>query len=913
MSATAPPPALVEALRPRYLIERELGRGGMATVYLARDLKHDRYVALKVLHPELAATLGPERFLREIKVAARLQHPHILTVHDSGEVSSAIGAAPLLWFSMPYVEGESLRSRLAREKQLPVEEAVGLTREVAGALDYAHRHGVVHRDIKPENILLHDGQAFVADFGIALAVRKAAGERLTETGLSLGTPQYMSPEQATGERELDGRSDVYSLGCVLYESLAGQPPYTGPSAQAIVVKLLAEEPPALRLLRKMVPAHIEAATHRAIAKLPADRWSTAAEFAEALAILKSSDSAGAGVLSPISGAAIARPRPITLSARVRSRIWPAVALIAAALAAWRWWPRAHQLPPAPVRFALSLPVSEGPLDNGHLEFSPDGRSIVYVGRRGKSSALYFRPLDSLHARALPGTEGARMPFFSPDGRWVAFFAGDELRKIALDERGSVTLADSLGSRVQFPVGGAWAPNGTVVIGSLRGLYRVPATGGTPERITAIDTARHELQHGPLRILPDGRTVVFYIDVAGGAENDRLGVASLDAQGYATLQVKNGRTPLGLVGDKLIFGRGDGTIAAMTFDQRHRRVTGTPIPLLTDVRTWATGIAASMADDGSLVYIKGPSLSRVLFVDEHGNTSGGVEGSRQYATPRFSPDGRHVAVSITEHGEGGSAIWVYDVGSQTLSRLPTQGAYSRAPEWTPDGRHVAYVSATGGKWEPWWVPADGSGSEERLYTTDSYTNPIRSIVFSPDGRYVILGSPRLGTRFDLWLLPFDGSASERRATPMLQSPTSESMARVSPDGRWLAYVSDETGQPEVYIRPFRRQGGRTQVTAGGGGEPVWAPDGRRLFYRTAERFMAATLTTSPGLAVVRRDELFTDQFRSGDPFAPEYDVSPDGKRLAVLQPTEEVPEVVVVLNWLIELRPRLAASKSTVPP
>ncbi|HEY6947954.1 MAG TPA: serine/threonine-protein kinase, partial [Gemmatimonadales bacterium] len=268
---------LTAALADRYRIERELGQGGMATVYLAQDVKHDRKVALKVLRPELAAVIGGERFLAEIKTTANLQHPHILSLFDSGD------AEGIVYYVMPYVEGESLRDRLHRERQLPIDEAVRIATEVASALDYAHRHGVVHRDIKPENILLHDGSAMVADFGIALAVsRSEGGTRMTETGMSLGTPYYMSPEQAMGEREITAKSDVYALGAVLYEMLTGEPPFTGPSAQAIIARVVTEEPRSLTLQRKTIPPHVEAAVETALAKLPADRFATAAQFAEAL-------------------------------------------------------------------------------------------------------------------------------------------------------------------------------------------------------------------------------------------------------------------------------------------------------------------------------------------------------------------------------------------------------------------------------------------------------------------------------------------------------------------------------------------------------------------------------------------------------------------------------------------------------
>ena len=267
---------LAAALAGRYTVDREIGRGGMATVYLARDVRHNRKVALKVLNPELGAVLGVERFLAEIQVTANLQHPNLLPLFDSGEANG------LLFYVMPYVEGESLRAMLNREKQLPIDDAVRVSTSVAAALDYAHRHGVIHRDLKPENILMHDGQPLVADFGIALAVSNAGGDRITQTGLSLGTPQYMSPEQATGDREVDGRTDLYSLGALTYEMLAGEPPHDGKTSQAIIAKILTDKPRSLRLSRDTVPPHVEAAVMRALAKLPADRFHTAHEFSDAL-------------------------------------------------------------------------------------------------------------------------------------------------------------------------------------------------------------------------------------------------------------------------------------------------------------------------------------------------------------------------------------------------------------------------------------------------------------------------------------------------------------------------------------------------------------------------------------------------------------------------------------------------------
>src|SRR6476661_2578933 len=362
------PERLAAALADRYRIERELGAGGMATVYLAHDLRHDRKVALKVLRPELAAVIGAERFLAEIKTTAALQHPHILPLFDSGQADG------FLFYVMPLIEGESLRDRLNREHQLPVEDAVRLAKEIGSALDYAHRHGVIHRDIKPENILLHDGAALVADFGIALAVSHAGGNRMTETGLSLGTPGYMSPEQATGERGLDARSDVYSLGCLLYEMLAGEPPHTGPTVQAVIAAVVTKEPERLSVRRKSVPANIDAAVHKALAKLPADRFASADAFVRAI-----SDPTSGAVTAATTGYAPAAIAPER--SKRTTLLGIALLLLLLAVAASGWMRPREQ--PFMNRYALFLRANEAVATTalgGHVAISPNGRRIVYMGR-----------------------------------------------------------------------------------------------------------------------------------------------------------------------------------------------------------------------------------------------------------------------------------------------------------------------------------------------------------------------------------------------------------------------------------------------------------------------------------------------------------------------------------------------------
>ena len=458
--------SLTTALADRYRIERELGSGGMATVYLAHDLRHDRDVAIKVLHPELGAALGGDRFLAEIRTTARLQHPHILPLLDSG------AADGLLYYVMPYVTGETLRTRMEREHQLPLDDALRIAREVANALEAAHSLGIIHRDIKPENILLQRGHAVVADFGIALAVQQAGGQRMTQTGLSLGTPQYMSPEQAMGERTIDVRSDIYALGAVTYEMLTGDPPFTGSSVQAIVARVLSEKPTPLHTLRDTIPAGVEHAVLTALAKLPADRFATAAEFARAL-----NDRGSLAATQPSS------PVPDK-----RRRNWLRVAvagnvLLAAGVGALAMRPT----PATPIsrqQVVLWNHAVPGALTPGatfvgtQAAIAPDGSSIVYTDSSAEGWMLVRKRRESSVAERLAGTQGGVSPFFSPDGKWIGFVTIDaKLKKLPTTGGSPITLAQGVATDYKV---GAWLDDGTIVYTS-EALMRVPSGGAGKAR------------------------------------------------------------------------------------------------------------------------------------------------------------------------------------------------------------------------------------------------------------------------------------------------------------------------------------------------------------------------------------------------------------------------------------------------
>ena len=922
-----PPPGSPEAVRAGvYTIERELGRGGMATVYLAHDPKHDRRVAVKVLAAELTALLGAERFVQEIRVTAKLQHPHVLGLLDSGVFGADAGAlAGRPYYVMPYITGPSLRTRLEREGPLPVAEAVRIARELGAALDSAHRRGIVHRDVKPENVLLdEDGGALVADFGIALAVAQAGGARLTQTGYTLGTPTYMAPEQAMGDRQITPRTDVYALGAVTYEMLTGEPPFTGPTAQAVMARAMTEAPRPLTERRPSVPPSVDAAVRRALEKLPGDRFASAREFADALGDPNATRASGefgntnvapVGTLSGAQSSAAARPRvrdPLVLALAT-------AALVGGGAAAWLWARERAAPVPRTARFVLGQP-NAGSV-GGAPALTPDGGSVIMAGV-GEGDELVVRGLDDLTARPLAGTAGARNPFVSPDGRWVGFtMANGELQRVPLD---GAAPARTLATGGTPAAQGVWAPGGVVVIdaGPFGGLARVDTAGGARRPLTRPDTARGEQSHSGPRLLPDGKTVVFTVTPrAASTSASELAAVRLDGTGadavpHTRLGV-HGRAAVGVVDNQLLYVAFDGSgLLAAPFDAANARVTGPPAVVLHD----AVGNieSATLATDGTLLYTRGAASHRMVVVDAHGATRplGGVVGDARGEPmhPRVSPDGRRLSVQIPRP-DGRYDVWVYDLASGTPTRLTTSGDVD-GPEWTPDGRRIIYTAPNGGRAAFWSQPADGSGAAERLGDNSGFDATI-----TPDGHTLVF-MQNLNGHWGIWSAALDGDSASRASRPVLTGPYNVYMPAISPDGRWLAYVSTESGSDEVYVRPFPGTGPAMQVSEGGGVEPLWAPGGHRLFYRTGRQFVAASLTGGGGgsalgtgarFVVARRTPLFPDTFDGNMPHA-NYAVMPDGQHFAMFGGSGGgASESVVVVNWLPQLRAALAAGAGAAAP
>lgn len=893
---------LSEAVAGRYRIERELGAGGMATVYLAHDEKHDRHVALKVLRPELAAVIGAERFLAEIKTTANLQHPHILPLFDSGRTGDGPGGgAEYVYYVMPFIDGESLRDRISREKQLPVDEAVRIAHEVADALEYAHRHNVVHRDIKPENILLHGGHALVADFGIALAAsRSDGGSRMTETGMSLGTPHYMSPEQAMGERDITARSDVYALGCVLYEMLIGEPPFNGPTPQAIVARVLTEAPRSITLERKSVPRQIEAAVNTALEKLPADRFPTAAAFAAALDLTRPT---ATRVEIPVG------PHAAGMSpARKAGPFVVATAAVVAAITfgVTRW--SMHRAVTAGERSAqLSVVLPEGyelgSVPVGSIAISHDGSRIAYVGLKDGKNRIFVRRIDDPIAKALDGTEGGDGPFFSPDGEWIGFFAGSKLRRIAVGGAALQTLADAPSHR-----GGSWGDDGFIYFApnNISGIWRVPEGGGTATEVTHLNAAAGEISHRwPQRVAHTG-TLVFSVWTGPGDDESNVAMQDVASRDHHIL-VEGGDAPL-YVADpgKLLYVHSRQLFTVPWRPSQQQLDKSVPIAVAEPI---SDGIGNEgygnyvVSDDGTLAYLGGAQsarLQRLVWVSRTGVVTTVPLPERSYQSVVISPDGARAVVQIQE---GTIGLWIYDFARGTLTPLRTGAGSSQAPLWSADGTRVIYRGTRHGMRNLYWTRVDGSSDEERLTTTAGAIQTPTSL--SPDGRVLMFdnNAPDEPQATSAWVVQLEGDRTPHRLFP---PPADGHDGQISPDGKWVAYQATVSSRQEIFVAPLSGAGERRLVSTDGGTEPLWSRDGRQLYFQSGDRLMAVTVTPGATFTASAPGPLYEGRFLATVNLNTSFSISKDGARFLRIQPADPrrgITRIELVLNWFSELAKR----------
>jgi Tol biopolymer transport system component len=909
-----------------YEISGLLGAGGMGEVYRARDTRLDRTVALKVLPAEVASepTLRA-RFEREARAISALEHPHICTLHDVGEQDGR----PYL--VMEHLEGETLAERL-KKGPLPLAQALEVGTQIADALAAAHRHGIVHRDLKPGNVMLTKMGVKLLDFGLArlsehgerpiiedLTSSPTESAPLTGGGTILGTLPYMAPEQLEG-RSVDARTDVWALGVILHEMVTGRRAFEGRGSASLVAAILEREPAPLSTEQPLAPPSLERVVTRCLAKAPDDRWDGAHDVADELRWIGQAGLAPAGtatgpaarrwrwgrvvgglalVAGGILGGFVGRPLLAPASPRpvvVRSLldVGPAEEVNAGGVAATVWLPT-----PGGSRTALA--------------WTPDGRSLVFVGRQRGVQRLYVRALDGEEARALEGTEGAQVPAVSPDGQWVAFWANGAIRRVPL--AGGPTAVVVEGART-VPAGVACGEDGRVFYeGADRAIWSVE-----PERAPAALTTRldGEASHRLPHVLPGGHALLYTVRHRQWSWGDEEVVAHVFVTGERKVLLKDAADARYVASGHLVFLR-RGTLSAVGFDLSRLAVRGTAVPVLdgvaqaltsTNTRDISGAGQFSVSSTGTLAYLRGAVVpypdARLVAVDRQGRVSPLEAPTRSYGPDLgLSPDGRHLAVSIDSLTE--RALWLYDRGRGTLSKL-TPGGETMSPRWTPDGQHVAFWWLSEGVFQLAWQRADGTAPPEGLVH-----DPGHPSSWSPDGRH--LAFTRDG---DIWIANVENGKAA--VEPLARTPDIELWPEFSPDGRWLAYGSNASGRNEVYVQPYPGPGPRQQVSLEGGESPAWSPTGRELFFVSApdsegmRQMMVTEVRPASTLTFGKPRRLFgfsppTLSFGC----APNrcYAVAPDEERFYVRQtpptaPPAPVTHIQLIQNWTEELKARLPA-------
>jgi serine/threonine-protein kinase len=846
----------------------EIGQGGMGVVYRARDNELGREVAIKVLPAEFSADSERlSRFEREARLLATLNHPHIATIHELGR------SEEVHFLVMELIEGEDLSRRIGRGA-LPVQEALSILKQIADALSVAHEKGIVHRDLKPANVkVTAEGNVKVLDFGLARTVAYPFSSELSrsptvtdegrERGMILGTAAYMSPEQAEG-KTVDRRTDIWSFGCVFYEALTGRRAFGGKTVSDTIELVLGHEPEWTALPAR-TPVKIRDLLRRCLQKDPRLR-------------LRDIGDAGIEIAE-----ALAEPTRSLAAPALHHRWVPwTLVILASAVAVWALLRPLPSESRAVRRFALDSPPGATSVQ-GKPAFSPDGNRLVYPS----GGRLYLHQLDQMEAAAIPGTEGGTYPFFSPDGQWIAFFDDGKLMKIDLRGGLPIPLCDA-----SDEPDGSWGDDGTILFTptATTGLSRVSASGGPPAFVTTLDSRHGELSHRYPEFLPGGKAALFTI-LKKPTRESQIALLILET-GERRVLLEGGYNPWFSPSGHIVYAR-DGRLLAAAFDLENLALSGDPIPILERV---ARG-HVSLSRNGSLAYVPaGPVESTLMRVDRKGQSRPLSETGRSfYFGPRLSPDGTRLAVSISTDGK--DSIWVDDLERDALNRLSSGTVGDYFPVWSPDGARIAYVS--GG--DIVWQAADGSADAETLLPGLLQNNFTLSS-WSPDGS--LLAFSKTGDRLaDIWLLSIDGETLR----PFLETPADESGAVFSSDGRWIAYVSNESGRYEVYVRSYPGPGGKSQVSTEGGIQPTWSRTGREIFYRNGDKMMAVAVSTGPPMRLSKARLLFEGQFvgaSGGYSYnvlgRATYDVAPDGEQFIMLKENESA-RIHIVLNFAEELK------------
>jgi len=924
-----------------YQIESAIGVGGMGEVYKARDTRLDRSVAIKVLPPEVSA--DPERrarFEREAKTIAGLNHPHICTLHDVGSTGSpqAPSEPPVLYLVMELLTGETLAARLEKGP-LPLDQALTVATEIADALSAAHRQGVIHRDLKPGNVMLTKAgaarhgspQAKLLDFGLAKLTghgeRAAAAHLvsaptrstpLTGEGMIAGTLQYMAPEQLEG-RPADARTDLWALGAILYEMLTGRRAFEGTSAASLITAIMGAEPPALPALQPLTPPAVDRLVRRCLAKAPDDRPDTAHDVASELRWLR--ESSDAGVATPGGRGRAGARRTLLLIAA-------AVLLVAVGLGI------GSLLGPSPppllvTRVSLDVRPADALSGSNPLEslkrrpsrtaiaLAPDGRLLVVSASKGREQQLYARHLDRDDASPIKGSEGGEMPFFSPDGRWIGFWADGVLRKIPVAGGPAVEIC-----RTSQPTGASWCADSAIVFSrDAGGLWQVPDDGRTAKPLTTLDATTGEWSHRLPHALPGGRGVL-YTSVSTRDPSGWTAMVLVAATGERKVLLERAADARYVPTGHLLFIR-EGKLLAVPFDLATLRVTAGETAIADEVMQALnvghsavdTGAAqVAVADSGVLAYVRGgiaPDWRYSLGILE---TDGAIRRlpsepePHPYLAPQLSPDGQRV---VTFNSSTLSqSLWVYDIGRGFLSR-PVVGLQAQFPIWTPDGRSIVFAGSEKGRLNLFRVSADRAATPERLTRSPFTQLPA---CWGRGGSELVFLESHSETGYDIMAMPIGAPQTTR---PLLQTRFSETYPAVSPDGRWLAYTSDELGREEVYVQPYTGEGETIRVSADGGSNPLWSRDGCRLFFYSSSADLGTLSVYSAETAAMDRVAAARPRllFHMADPLSKVmgaeplhgWDLMPDGKSFLVVTAAREQPvfvapkQVELVLNWFEELK------------
>ena len=880
-----------------------LGVGGMGEVYQAHDTKLRRDVAIKVLPESFARDADRlARFRREAQLLASLNHPNIATIYNIEESHNTT------YLVMELVSGETLADRIKQEGTVPVEESLTIAKQIAEALEAAHEKNIIHRDLKPANVkLTPEGKVKVLDFGLAKAFAEdpstldmsdspTLSMAATMQGVILGTAAYMSPEQAKG-KAVDKRTDIFAFGAVLYELLTGKQAFHGDDVTDILGAVLRMEPDWSQL-PEATPAAIRILLRRCLRKDKRQRLSDATdvriEIEDAIASPKDS---GATQAAP----AFTSKLPWAIGA-----VTAALAIIAV-VTSWVAWRSTRPVERPLVRLDVDLGpgVSLGSVAGADEILSPDGTRLVYVSQ----GRLFTRRLDQPNITELAGTQGAYVPFFSPDGQWVAFFTAGKLQKISVDGGSAITLCNATNGR-----GGSWGEDGNIIamLSTSGGLSRIPSAGGPPTFVTDLQTG--EATHRWPQILPGGKAVLFTASQSPTAfDSANIDVMSLADHRRKTL-VRGGTFGRYLPSGHLVY-VSQGTLFAVPFDMDRLEVHGTPAPVLDHVGYSAAFGSAQFdfSQTGTLIYRSGGAgggLLTVAWLDGAGKAQTLLAKPGNYGRPSMSPNGQRLALEVTEGP--GTDIWLYDWQRDTMTRL-TFGGTAQGPVWSPDGRYIAFLAPGGGIY---LIRSDGSGKPQPLTQSKNIQVPWS---FTPDGKRLAVYEQDSKSSFDLWTVPLESDGAGLRAGKpevFLQTPADERTPSFSPDGRWLAYVSDESGTFQVYVRAFPDKGGKWQISNSGGWLPMWSRNGHELFFEALDNHIMVTAYTVKGDSFVAdKPRLWSEKQIEGlTLISKNVDLAPDGKRIVALMPVETAEaqkaqnHVIFLENFFDEVRRKVPVGR-----